>query len=448
MGEQLMVQTLSVSMDYGYFVLCDGGDPPANDIELLRRAQAHPPSASDGRSVLISSPHQNNFDMIIEVQVWDERPPEDRDAWQQVSENLLRIAGAELMYVSPTMGEASCVVPPGRYLAEVSGRGFVNYGWPGSTQPGDQWRVRLWPAGSDRPRPAQQWHQPGYGTPPPVPYPQPASGTITPVADSPGYIREAGVEDLSDEQRRFREDYYRRGETVQARGGELVTKDDFGWWTEQFGWWENAGYCITLFRDLPASEVLAGLRAEPCGLSHGIAELAETSARLRAEQGGRQLVVGVADLADWAGWTLMVEVGGNIGDTRRLIGPLSPGRMIVSNWRSSDDRARFSYWNDRTLMFGFDPHHPDDRHGADRDGIWFTMMQQIGLDLGQPAGSAGTFALAERIPSISGSTPTTFTDSTFLLGRVTLPDNDDLRHYDDRLEAGWMHPYDWDDHRE
>ena len=155
-----MVQTLSVSMDYGYFVLCDGGDPPANDIELLRRAQAHPPSASDGRSVLISSPHQNNFDMIIEVQVWDERPPEDRDAWQQVSENLLRIAGAELMYVSPTMGDASCVIPPGRYIAEVSGRGFVNYGWPGSTQPGDQWRVRLWPAGSDRPRPARRRSRP------------------------------------------------------------------------------------------------------------------------------------------------------------------------------------------------------------------------------------------------------------------------------------------------
>jgi hypothetical protein len=27
----------------------------------------------------------------------------------------------------------------------ITGRGFLNYGWPGSTTPGDEWRLQLWP---------------------------------------------------------------------------------------------------------------------------------------------------------------------------------------------------------------------------------------------------------------------------------------------------------------
>ena len=49
------------------------------------------------------------------------------------------------MIASPTTGEVFCEVPGGGYLIEVNGRGFVNYGWPGTTNPGDVWRIRLWP---------------------------------------------------------------------------------------------------------------------------------------------------------------------------------------------------------------------------------------------------------------------------------------------------------------
>jgi hypothetical protein len=37
-------------------------------------------------------------------------------------------------------------VPPGLYHALITGRGFVSHGWPGSTEPGDEWRIRLWPS--------------------------------------------------------------------------------------------------------------------------------------------------------------------------------------------------------------------------------------------------------------------------------------------------------------
>jgi hypothetical protein len=40
---------------------------------------------------------------------------------------------------------ANLEVPPGAYAIRIAGRGFVNFGWPGSTEPGDQWRIQLWP---------------------------------------------------------------------------------------------------------------------------------------------------------------------------------------------------------------------------------------------------------------------------------------------------------------
>ncbi|HEY1485286.1 MAG TPA: hypothetical protein VGF84_04220 [Micromonosporaceae bacterium] len=49
------------------------------------------------------------------------------------------------------MNSVGCSVPPGRYRILVCGRGFVASGWPGSTTPGDSWRVRLWPEHGDVP---------------------------------------------------------------------------------------------------------------------------------------------------------------------------------------------------------------------------------------------------------------------------------------------------------
>ncbi|MFE5708597.1 hypothetical protein [Rhodococcus koreensis] len=49
-----------------------------------------------------------------------------------------------LVLSSPTTDPVKVAVPAGRYTVEVSGRGFVTYGWPGSTRPGDVSRIRLW----------------------------------------------------------------------------------------------------------------------------------------------------------------------------------------------------------------------------------------------------------------------------------------------------------------
>jgi hypothetical protein len=108
--------------------------------------------------VVVISPHQNNFDMRLRVEVWPTEPPADLDEWQEAFVAGLVIGPAGLVYASPTMEEATVPVAPGRYAVRIVGRGFVNRGWPGSTTPGDEWRLQLWPAPSPiRPRRLRAW---------------------------------------------------------------------------------------------------------------------------------------------------------------------------------------------------------------------------------------------------------------------------------------------------
>jgi hypothetical protein len=108
--------------------------------------------------VVVLSPHQNNFAMPLRIEVWPSEPPDDLDAWQEAFLAGLLVGPDGLHYESPTMEGTTIPVPPGRYAARITGRGFVNQGWPGSTTPGDQWRVQLWPAaGPTSPRRLRTW---------------------------------------------------------------------------------------------------------------------------------------------------------------------------------------------------------------------------------------------------------------------------------------------------
>ncbi|MEV0948619.1 hypothetical protein [Rhodococcus sp. NPDC049939] len=176
---------VTLAMDYGQFCLDGGLGDPEDELELLHGAQSAQPSAGNGAMLLVLCPHQNNFQMPVTVQVWQSRPPGDRDQWQQVSEGNLEIDGhGVLFFSSPTMEPVEVTVPAGRYTVEVSGRGFVNYGWPGSTTPGDVWRIRLWPFDGVTKLPPQMWDMPGYGVPENIPVPESAPA-CEPSASSP-----------------------------------------------------------------------------------------------------------------------------------------------------------------------------------------------------------------------------------------------------------------------
>ena len=140
--------TQTVALDYGWFDLRGGDsdhdlDPmPLLDAALDSRTEV---AASNGRALLVQSPHQNNFALALTVEVWDGEPPADTDAWQQVVRSSIEVTDDRIVYGSPTMDFVPFDVPTGSYAVLVSGRGFVARGWPGTTTPGDVWRVQLWP---------------------------------------------------------------------------------------------------------------------------------------------------------------------------------------------------------------------------------------------------------------------------------------------------------------
>ena len=165
-GRLVNSEQVVLTMDYGQFYLRGGLADGENEYPLLEQALANQPNAGDGQTMVVLSPHQNNFEMQIDVEVFTARPPIDDDQWQQIIEDHLDIGPDGVLQIdSPTTSPVDCVVPPGSYLVQVSGRGFVNYGWPGGTTPGDVWRIRLWPNDGTDARAAIRWDMPGYGFP-------------------------------------------------------------------------------------------------------------------------------------------------------------------------------------------------------------------------------------------------------------------------------------------
>ncbi|NYH41916.1 hypothetical protein HNR22_001643 [Micromonospora jinlongensis] len=98
--------------------------------------------------------------MPFRLEVWDDPPPDDRQDWEEAFEASLLVVDDTLGYFSPTETIDTFEVPSGRYAARISGRGFVNRGWPGSTTRGDRWRVQLWSSAGDiSARRIKQWRQ-------------------------------------------------------------------------------------------------------------------------------------------------------------------------------------------------------------------------------------------------------------------------------------------------
>ncbi|WP_327119865.1 hypothetical protein OHB12_14735 [Nocardia sp. NBC_01730] len=107
-------ETVELFMDYGQFCIDGGLGDPDEDTDLLDHALAAHPFTSNGLAMVVLSPHQNNFEMQMTVQVWDSRPPWDRDEWQQVCEARLHVGPEGMLYLSsPIDGAAGCPVPEG-----------------------------------------------------------------------------------------------------------------------------------------------------------------------------------------------------------------------------------------------------------------------------------------------------------------------------------------------
>lgn len=164
-------------MDYGQFTLYGSTDPNDDadldddadfdddaELVLLHAALDGDGVAGDGSMLVVLSPHQYNFAMALTIDVWEQAPPDDLTAWELAVEGHLTIAGdpptghGELIYGSPTLETEDWRVPAGEHHVRVCGTGFVAVGDPGSTKPGDRWRVQLWRCDcGTRPRRLRQW---------------------------------------------------------------------------------------------------------------------------------------------------------------------------------------------------------------------------------------------------------------------------------------------------
>jgi hypothetical protein len=170
----LATTSLIVVMDYGQFSLASG-ERELDYLQALTRALDGEGVSQDDGLVVVISPHQNNFAMPVEIEVWADPPPDDLAAWPEVVQAGLQVSGGGFWWESPTDTRVFCPVPDGRYAVRVSGRDFVGYGWPGSTTPGDSWRIQLWPV-DVLPTPVRlaRYVQPPAPEPDPEPDPAPS----------------------------------------------------------------------------------------------------------------------------------------------------------------------------------------------------------------------------------------------------------------------------------
>jgi hypothetical protein len=157
---------LTVALDYGQFSLTGAYLPVGGDADPVRLVEeaihgAGIAGSVGNEQVVVLSPHQNNFAMRLWVEVWPAEPADDLDDWQEALFTGLVVGASGLVYESPTLESATVPVPSGRYAVRITGRGFVNRGWPGSTTPGDEWRLQLWPARTPiRPQRLRSWKGP------------------------------------------------------------------------------------------------------------------------------------------------------------------------------------------------------------------------------------------------------------------------------------------------
>jgi hypothetical protein len=154
-------QELVVELDYGQFYLHTANVDPDQVAEVVDQAMHGDGIAQSGGVLVVESPNQNNFEMPLTIEIWDAVPADDLTEWEEVFEAHLEVASAGIVYESPTMEPIQIDAPPGSYHAQITGRGFAGVGWPGSTEPKDEWRLRLWPSpGPDGPRRLSMFSEP------------------------------------------------------------------------------------------------------------------------------------------------------------------------------------------------------------------------------------------------------------------------------------------------
>jgi hypothetical protein len=171
-GWVTLVRELEVVADYGQIYIFDPDRPPSaapsthDDNEALRALD----DAYESRRFVgydpdgfvdVVTPSQYNPRVPVRVEVGQEPPPLDLEAWDHVVEVPLPVLSGRLMFMASGSGVSKeTTVPAGTYRARISGRGFLEDFEEIEGQVRESFRLQLWPAPPSEPELLRFW--PGY----------------------------------------------------------------------------------------------------------------------------------------------------------------------------------------------------------------------------------------------------------------------------------------------
>ncbi|WP_141718094.1 hypothetical protein [Nocardia altamirensis] len=136
-------------MDYGQFYLVGSAEDGVDLPDVVDRAIDDGLYAiTAGGNMVVLSPHQYNSAMLIDFELFDRAQHPDRDEWQVVIDATTTIDDQGELWISSATSSSHdpLLIAPGSYHIEISGRGLRFEGQLHSTNPGDTWRIRMWPS--------------------------------------------------------------------------------------------------------------------------------------------------------------------------------------------------------------------------------------------------------------------------------------------------------------
>jgi hypothetical protein len=162
-----IVRELRVQADYGQIYIYDAEtemEDSLDDGPLLRALDDGTNSRRfvgyDSGLIDVQTPSQYNWEAPMRIEVSDEPPPLDADAWDHVVEVPLPMPSGTLVFQASGGGTPiETRIPPGTYRARFSGRGYDRgyIAGPGEIEGHESYRLQLWPAEESEPVLVKYW---------------------------------------------------------------------------------------------------------------------------------------------------------------------------------------------------------------------------------------------------------------------------------------------------
>ncbi|WP_416984602.1 DUF6461 domain-containing protein [Streptomyces sp. T028] len=207
-----------------------------------------------------------------------------------------------------------------------------------------------------------------------------------------------------------------------------VTAADYGWIRSSsssslFRYALEVGYTLTLVRGVSPTAVFGSVRAEPRGVCVGLGELVEEHGEFLEDWDDwpeSSLVGAFTVPGDGGDWTLVLDLGGDLGTRPGFMAALSVGTRAVSHSSNGGKPMHFFHWYENgELRTTFESDAV--RTGSTPDDL-NALIGEVGLnphgdDAPDVDRKAAVFALTERLTGLR-VTEELLRDAEYRLGEV------------------------------